>query len=201
MTRKTAKPAGTSAEALVKLFHASGALLDGHFLLSSGLHSAQYLQCALVLARPERAALLGKALAKLAPKKAELVLSPALGGLMIGQEVARALGLRHYFAERENGSMTLRRGFSVKPGERVLVVEDVITTGKSSREAMDVVIERGGEPVAALAIVDRSPLTPALGVPVHSLMKLEIPTYRPSDCPQCAQDLPLVKPGSRVVPR
>ena len=201
MTRRTAKPAGPSPESLIKLFHAAGALLDGHFLLSSGLHSAKYMQCALLLSRPERAEGLGRALAKLAPKKPELVVSPALGGLMIGHEVARALGVRHFFAERENGAMAFRRGFSVKPGERVLVVEDVITTGKSSKEVIDLIRASGGEVVGALSIVDRSAVQPQLGVPTRSLLTLEIPTFRPEDCPQCAARVPFVKPGSRTVPK
>lgn len=178
-----------------------GALLQGHFQLSSGLHSPQYMQCALLLARTPRAEALGKALAALlptlAPDKPDLVVSPAMGGLVIGHEVARALGVRAYFAERESGAMTLRRGFALKPGEKIVVVEDVVTTGKSSREALDLVRALGGEPVALLSIVNRSGGPVRVGVPAGSLLEMTIPSYRPEDCPECREGLPVTKPGSR----
>lgn len=178
-----------------------GALLQGHFLLSSGLHSPQYLQCALVLARPQKAEALGRALAALLPPLSadvpDLVLSPAMGGLVIGHEVARALGIRAYFTERENGAMTLRRGFALKRGEKVVVVEDVVTTGKSSREVMDLVRARGAEPLALLSIVNRSGGSLHLGVPSASLLDIAIQCYRPQDCVLCRGGQPVVKPGSR----
>src|SRR5579859_2656920 len=139
-----------------RLFLEHGALLKGHFLLSSGLHSDKYLQSALVLAHPARAEELGRALAAKIGAKPDLVVSPAMGGLIIGHEVARSLGVRHYFTERVDGTMTLRRGFSLKPGERVVVVEDVVTTGKSTREVFAVIRASGAEVAGALSIVDRS---------------------------------------------
>lgn len=189
------------AATLREWFVDEGALLQGHFELSSGLHSPQYMQCALLLSRPAKAEALGKALAALlsplVPDAPELVLSPAMGGLIIGQEVARALGTRAYFTEREAGAMTLRRGFSLKKGERVVVVEDVVTTGKSSREVMDLVRERGAEPIALLSIVNRSGGGLHLGVPAGSLLEMTIPSYRPEDCPLCREGSPAIKPGSR----
>ncbi|MBI3553223.1 MAG: orotate phosphoribosyltransferase [Elusimicrobia bacterium] len=179
------------------LFIDAGALLEGHFLLSSGLHSAQYMQCALLLAHPSLAARLGKALAAVQKEKPDLVLSPAMGGLIIGQEVARALDLRHYFTERQDGVMTLRRGFSLKTGEKIVVVEDVVTTGKSSKEVMDLSRAMGAEIVGWLSIVNRSGADLALDVPLKSLLKTTIPSFRPEDCPQCKEGRPFVKPGSR----
>src|SRR5687767_15475264 len=141
---------------VLKLFRESGALLEGHFKLSSGLHSGGYLQCALVLQHPAHAEALGRALAgKLASHRPTVVLSPALGGLIIGHEVARGLGVRAIFAERQEGVLTLRRGFTIAPGERVLVVEDVLTTGGSTRETIDVVTNAGGQVVGAASIINR----------------------------------------------
>jgi orotate phosphoribosyltransferase len=177
------------------MFIESGALLEGHFLLSSGLHSPNYMQSALVLADPKRASLLGAALAKLAPLKPDLIVSPAMGGLIIGQEVARALDVRHYFAERDNGLMSFRRGFSITKGESVIVIEDVVTTGKSSKEVMTLVRAQGGRVTNLLSIVDRG--APDLGVPAKSLLTLIFPTYDPKDCPLCKSGTPAVKPGSR----
>lgn len=184
-----------------QLFLDNGALLKGHFLLSSGLHSDRYLQCALVLARPSAAEQFGKSLAALVPRKPSLVVSPAMGGLIIGQEVARALGVRHVFAERDNGQMTLRRGFALQPGERAVLVEDVITTGKSSGEVMALAASKGARVTAALSIVCRSAKPPELGVPVRSLLNLEIASYKPEACPLCKQGTPAVKPGSRPNPK
>ena len=188
------------SDTLKSLFVEAGALLKGHFLLSSGLHSAQYLQCALLLSDTARAAVLGRELAKLQAQKPDLVLSPAMGGLIIGHEVARALKVRAYFAERENGAMTLRRGFALKPGEKVVVVEDVVTTAKSSGEVIALVRSRGAEVVGLLSIIDRSSGPLELPVPYSSLMKLRIETWAPEACVLCREGLPLVKPGSRELP-
>lgn len=179
------------------LFVETGALLRGHFLLSSGLHSPQYMQCALVLARPQFAERLGRALSSLLPEKPDLVLAPAMGGLIIGHEVARALGVRSYFTERAEGVMTLRRGFALSAGEKVVVVEDVVTTGKSSGEVLGLVGAAGAVPVGLLSIVDRASKPISLGVPNRSLIKLAIPSYRPEECPLCKQGIAFVKPGSR----
>ena len=186
---------------VLSMFEQSGALLEGHFLLSSGLHSAQYMQCALLLALPQRAEALGAALAKLWPQAPDLVVSPAMGGLIIGQAVARAFDARHYFAERENGAMTLRRGFTVKPGERVIVVEDVVTTGKSSQEVIDLLDALGAKVSCVMSVVDRSGGETKLKVPRHSLLQLAIPSHKAEDCPLCQQGLPFVKPGSRTQPK
>jgi orotate phosphoribosyltransferase len=183
---------------LLTLFRRSGALLEGHFRLSSGLHSPGYLQCALVLMRPRDAEALGAALGERARALgATHVLSPALGGIVIGQEVARALDLPALFAERVDGTLTLRRGFTLDPSDRVLVVEDVITTGGSTRETMEVARAAGATVVGACAIVDRSGSHPGLDVPFHALLPMALPTYQPEACPLCAQGLEVVKPGSR----
>ena len=189
------------------LFRSSGALLEGHFRLSSGLHSGGYLQCALVLQHPRDAEVLGKALAeRLAGLRPTVVLSPALGGLIIGHEVGRALGVRAIFAERQDGKLALRRGFTLADSERVLVVEDVMTTGGSTRETMEVAKAAGGQVVGTASIVDRSPSagsgqagTLQFDVPFISLLHIPLPTYEPDQCPLCALGLPVVKPGSRPV--
>ncbi len=183
----------------LELYRLKGAYLEGHFRLSSGLHSPGYLQSALVLQHPADAATLGLGLAvQVKSLKPSVVLSPALGGLIIGHEVARALGVRAIFAERAGGSaLTLRRGFALAPDDRVLVVEDVFTTGKSTRETIDVARDAGAQVVGAAAIVDRSGGTIDFGVPSHALVRLEVPTYEPDSCPLCAQGVPVVKPGSR----
>ena len=185
-------------EKVLDLFRQSKALLEGHFRLSSGLHSTGYLQCALVLQHPRDAEALGAAIGALAGgQHVDTVLSPALGGIVIGQEVARAVGARALFAEREEGALKLRRGFTIAAGERVLVVEDVVTTGGSTRETMEVARAAGAEVVAASAIVDRSGGAADLGVPLFALVELSLPTYRPEECPLCAAGIPVVKPGSR----
>ena len=188
---------------LLDLFRRSGALLEGHFRLTSGLHSPGYLQCALVLSQPESAATLGSALAdRLRGTRTTVVLSPALGGVIIGHEVARALGVRALFAERQDGMLTLRRGFTLSERDRVLVVEDVMTTGGSTKETMDVARAAGAQVVGAASIVNRSggPMTfDSFDVPVESLLEYSLPTYEPEKCPLCAQGLPVVKPGSRQV--
>jgi orotate phosphoribosyltransferase len=184
---------------LLRLFRSSGALLEGHFRLSSGLHSPGYLQCALVLSRPPDAEALGAALGeKLRSLGATIVLSPALGGIVIGQEVARALGLRAIFAERVDGTLTLRRGFTLSSDDRVIVVEDVLTTGGSTRETMDVAREHGAAIAGACAIVDRSGGQHGLDVPFETLLPMQVPTYAPEACPMCAAGQPVVKPGSRA---
>lgn len=188
----------TEAEVL-SLFRRSGALLEGHFLLSSGLHSPGYLQCALVLQFPRDAEALGAALgAAVRSVSATVILSPALGGIVIGQEVARALGVRAVFAERQEGTLTLRRGFSLGPDDRVLVVEDVVTTGGSTRETMQVARSAGARVVGACAIVDRSGGKQGLDVPFRALLVRDLPTYEAAQCPLCAQGVPVTKPGSRA---
>ncbi len=190
---------------LLDLFRRSGALLEGHFRLTSGLHSPGYLQCALVLQQPGHAETLGRAIAEaMSPLGATVVLSPALGGVVIGHEVGRALGVRAVFAERQDGVLALRRGFTLSGQDRVLVVEDVITTGGSTRETIQVANVSGARVVGAASIVDRSGgpgrasgLT--LDVPFHALLAIALPTYEPNACPLCAQGLPVVKPGSRPV--
>lgn len=180
------------------MFRRSGALLDGHFRLSSGLHSPSYLQCALVLQHPRDAEALGAALGDTVRSLgAATVLSPALGGIVIGQEVGRAPGVRAIVAERQDGTLTLRRGFTLDRGEKVLVVEDVVTTGGSTRETMDVARAAGAVVVGACGIVDRSGGKPDLGVPFHALLSMVVPAYQADDCPFCKQGMPVVKPGSR----
>ena len=191
---------------LLDLFRRSGALLEGHFRLSSGLHSAGYLQCALVLSHPQYAEMLGRAIAeRTRDLRPTVVLSPALGGVVIGHEVGRGLGIRAMFAERQDGELTLRRGFVLSETDRVLVIEDVLTTGGSTRETMQVATAAGGRVVGAAAIVDRSgpvttgQLTARFDVPFTALLKIDLPTYEPDRCPLCAQGLPVTKPGSRPV--
>lgn len=188
----------TAADVL-DLFRKSGALLEGHFRLSSGLHSNRYLQSALVLQHPEYASALGQAIAeRLRGLKPNVVLSPALGGIVIGQEVGRALGVRAIFAERQEGRLALRRGFAMSPADRAVVVEDVITTGGSTRETMDVAAAAGAEVVGAAAIIDRGTQAGRLHVPLVPLVRLEVPVYDPESCPMCARGEPVVKPGSRI---
>ena len=185
---------------LLDLFRRSGALLDGHFRLTSGLHSPGYLQCALVLQHPASAESLGRAIADGARGlRPNVVLSPALGGVVIGHEVGRALGVRALFAERQDGALTLRRGFVIAENDRVLVVEDVLTTGGSTRETMQVARASGGQVVGAASIVNRSGGRAEFDVPFASLLDIDLPTYEPDKCPLCAQGLPVVKPGSRIM--
>jgi orotate phosphoribosyltransferase len=185
---------------LLDLFRGSGALLEGHFRLTSGLHSSGYLQCALVLQHPVHAETLGRAIAeRTRDLRPTLVLSPALGGVVIGHEVARALGVRALFAERQDRALTLRRGFTIAETDRVLVVEDVLTTGGSTRETMEVAKAASGQVVGAAAIVDRSDGRVRFDVPLHALLEVELPAYEPDKCPLCAEGLPVIKPGSRPV--
>src|SRR6478672_10130000 len=185
---------------LLDLFRRSGALLEGHFRLTSGLHSTGYLQCALVLQHPPHAEALGVAIAQRTRHlRPTMVLSPAIGGIVIGHEVARALGVRAQFVERHDAMLTLRRGFMIAEADRVLVVEDVLTTGGSTRETIQVARAAGGQVVGAAAIVDRSGGRATFDVPFQALLNVDLPTYQPDACPLCAQGLPVVKPGSRPV--
>lgn len=184
---------------LLALFRRSGALLEGHFRLSSGLHSPGYLQCALVLSYPRDAEAIGAALAeRVRGFGATTVLSPALGGIVIGQELARALDVRALFAERQDGALTLRRGFALSAQDRVLVVEDVVTTAGSTRETIAVAQQHGATVVGACSIVDRSGGTHGLELPYAALLPMNLPTYKEEDCPLCKQGIPVVKPGSRA---
>lgn len=184
---------------VLKVFDKYNALLTGHFKLSSGLHSEKYLQCALVLQYPEAAEMLAKELAKkFAKEKIDVVAGPALGGITIAYEVARAIGVRGLFTERQDGKMVLRRGFSVKPGERVLVVEDVITTGGSTKEVVEVVKSLGGQVVGVGSIIDRSGAPVDFGARFESLAKIKIETFKEGDCPLCKRNIPVTKPGSRT---
>jgi len=183
-------------------FRASQALLEGHFLLSSGRHSAHYLQCARVLMDPMRASRLAAALAAKLPRDARQaiskVISPAMGGVIIGHEMGRALGVEAMFVERPTGTFELRRGFSITPGEKILIVEDVVTTGLSGREAIAAITAAGGEVIAAAALVDRSGSTADLGVPFTALVSFNFPTFAPGEIPPELAALPATKPGSRA---
>lgn len=186
---------------ILGIFRAHSALLEGHFVLSSGLHSDRYIQCALVLQHPRVAEQLCSELAaKLRHLGASIVAAPALGGMIVAHEVGRALGVRALFTERQDGVMTLRRGFSLAPGESTLVVEDVITTGGSTRETMKCVEQAGGKVVGVGALIDRSGGTADLGVPRATLVALKVQHYDPADCPLCKSGVPAVKPGSRAKP-
>ncbi|HEX5108286.1 MAG TPA: orotate phosphoribosyltransferase [Vicinamibacterales bacterium] len=188
-----------AADSILERFRRSGALLEGHFRLTSGLHSPGYLQCALVLQHPADAEACGQAIAALVRSYVPtVVLSPALGGIVIGQEVGRALGIRAIFAERQDAALTLRRGFSLSASDRVLVVEDVVTTGGSTRETIEVARAAGAAVVGAAAIIDRSGGRQQLDVPFHALATVALPTYQPDECPLCAAGQPVVKPGSRT---
>lgn len=188
-----------STEAILAAFRETGAYLNGHFRLTSGLHSPEYLQCAKVLQYPQHAGSFGQKIRAAFPSlEVDLVCSPAMGGLIIGHEVARAFGVRHIFTERDtDGKMTLRRGFAVTPGERVLIVEDVITTGGSTREVVELLNSLGAHVAAAASIIDRSAGKADVGVPRVALATLEVTAWDPATCPLCAQGLPVIKPGSR----
>lgn len=187
---------------IVAEFRASQALLEGHFLLSSGRHSAHYLQCARVLMDPMRASRLAAALAAKLPREVRQaigkVISPAMGGVIIGHETGRALGVEAMFVERPTGTFELRRGFSITPGEKILIVEDVVTTGLSGREAIAAITAAGGKVIAAAALVDRSGGTADLGVPFTALVSFNFPTFAPEDVPPELAALPAIKPGSRA---
>ena len=183
-------------------FRAADALLEGHFILSSGLRSGRYLQCARVLMDPARAERLARELASRLPKivsdQVEAVVSPAMGGVIIGHEMGRALGKPAMFVERPQGVFELRRGFSLEPGTKVLMVEDVVTTGLSSREAIEAVRKAGGDVIGEAALVDRSGGSADLGVPFTPLIRIDVPTYQPDSVPPELAAIPAVKPGSRA---
>lgn len=189
-------------EDVIAEFHAAGALLEGHFILSSGLRSPRYLQCARVLMDPRRAERLCRALAERIPAdiraRITAVVSPAMGGVIVGYEMARALGVEAMFVERPEGVFELRRGFRLAPGQEVLMMEDVVTTGLSSREAIKAIGEAGGKVIAAASLVDRSGGQADIGVPLYPLLKLDVPTYAPEALPPDLALLPPVKPGSRA---
>ena len=185
-------------EKVIDEFKQTGALLEGHFQLTSGLHSTVYLQCARVLQFPEKAEAFGRAIGQqFAGAGIQLVASPAIGGIVIGHEVARALGARFIWTEREGGEMTLRRGFTVSPGEKTLVVEDVITTGGSTRETIEALKSAGADVVGAASIIDRSGGSVEVGVPRVALATLRVLSVAASDCDACKMGEPAVKPGSR----
>ncbi len=185
-------------EKIMEILARYGVLQEGHFLLSSGLHSDKYLQCAQILQYPEQAGKLGGEVAKkFSEEKIDLVVGPALGGVVLAHEVARSLGCRGIFTERKDGIMQLRRGFSIEHGSRVLIVEDVVTTGKSALEVCEVVEKEGGEIAGIGSIVDRSPKDFEFPVPFRSIIRVEVETYTPGQCPLCDRGVPLVKPGSR----
>ena len=187
-----------NAEQVIDQFRTTGALLEGHFQLSSGLHSTVYLQCALVLQFPEKAEAFGRAIAeKFQDRGIQLVASPAIGGIVIGHEVARALGARFVWTEREAGQMTLRRGFTVSPGEKTLVVEDVVTTGGSTRDTIEALMKAGANVVAAASIIDRSAGSADVGVPLTALASLKVLSVEAAVCDACKLGEPVVKPGSR----
>jgi orotate phosphoribosyltransferase len=186
------------SEEVIQKFRETGALLEGHFVLSSGLHSAVYLQCALVLQHPREAEALGHAIAEeFQTENIQTVASPAIGGLIIGHEVARALGARFIWTERESGTMVLRRGFSVSTGERVLVVEDVVTTGGSTRETIAALRNYGASVIAAASIIDRSSGKAEVGAPRIALATLDVLSVEPDVCEACKRGEPAIKPGSR----
>ena len=189
----------TDEEVLAE-FKAADALLEGHFILSSGLRSPRYLQCARVLADPRRGSRLAESLAARLPSDLaiDIVVSPAMGGVIAGHEMARALGVEAVFLERPEGVFELRRGFRLTPGQRVLMMEDVVTTGLSSREAIAAISRAGGTVVAAAALVDRSDGTANLGVPFYPLIRLSVPTYAADDLPPELVAIPAIKPGSRA---
>jgi orotate phosphoribosyltransferase len=186
------------SEEVIQKFRETGALLEGHFVLTSGLHSAIYLQCARVLQHPREAEEFGRSIAEhFQTQNIQTVASPAIGGLIIGHEVARALGARFIWTERENGEMVLRRGFSVSPNERVLVVEDVVTTGGSTRETVAALQAYGANVIAAASIIDRSAGKAEVGVSRMALATLDVASVDPADCDACKRGEPAIKPGSR----
>ncbi len=186
------------SDEVLKIFKNTGALLEGHFILTSGLHSGKYFQCAKVFQYPQHAEALCTVIAEhFQDEKVDLVVSPAIGGIVVGQEVARLLKVRSIFLERKDGKMTLRRGFQVQQGEKVLVVEDVTTTGGSVKEVMDVISNKGCEILAVSAVVDRSGGKAQFGVPYFSIFQMEVVNYSPDNCPLCASGSVAVKPGSR----
>lgn len=186
---------------LLELFKSTGALQHGHFKLTSGLHSPDYFQCAKVLQYPQYNEILcGEIARHFHDWRVEIVVAPAIGGIMVGQEVARQMRVRGIFAEREDSKMSLRRGFEIKEGERVLVCEDVVTTGGSVQEVVGIVRKAGGTVVGVASIVDRSKTPINFGAKFFPLLKMEVPVYQPEACPLCKENVPIEKPGSRKVP-
>lgn len=197
---KTRKGVKVTREEIVEIFTKTGAMLTGHFRLTSGKHSNHYFQCAQVLQVPQYTKQLCKELAdRFKQYEVETVIGPAMGGVIVSYEVARALGTRSLFTERENGKMSLRRNFTITPGEKVLVVEDVITTGGSVAEVIDVVRKLGGEVIGVGVLVDRSNGKVDLGVTTEALLTVSVDTFEPDNCPLCQQGIPAIKPGSRQV--
>lgn len=186
-------------EEILSIFKSTEALLEGHFKLTSGLHSPQYFQCAKVLQYPKHTEMLCSLIADYyKDKSVDVVISPALGGIVVGQEVGRQLTSRTIFAERQDGVMQIRRGFEIKQGENVLICEDVVTTGGSTKEVIDIVHSNGGNVIGISSIVDRSGGTVKFDVPHQfSVLKMDVITYKPNDCPLCKQNIPILKPGSR----
>ncbi|MGH9898613.1 MAG: orotate phosphoribosyltransferase [Pyrinomonadaceae bacterium] len=185
-------------EEVLERFRKAGALLEGHFILTSGLHSPTYLQCALVLQHPEEAEIFGRDLAaRFVNAGVDVVASPAIGGIIIGYEVARRLGVPAIWTEREHGTMTLRRGFTIRPGERALVIEDVVTTGGSTRETISALEKHGALIIGAGSIIDRSGGEADVGYSRVALATLDVASFNPSECPLCAQGIGAIKPGSR----
>lgn len=188
-----------SSPALLDVFTSTGALLNGHFKLTSGLHSNTYFQCAKVLQHPEHLAEICRHIADhFKQNDIDTVISPAIGGIVVGTEVGRQLGVKTIFAERKDGTMSLRRGFSIEPGEKILVVEDVITTGGSVAEVIEIVKSYGGDIVGVGTVVDRSNGKVTLADNQYSLLSLEVRSYEPADCPLCKDNIPLESPGSRA---
>ncbi len=187
-------------ERVLEILKEAGVLLEGHFLLTSGRHSNKYLQCAKIFQDTKYSEeLCADLAAQFQDKGVELVIGPAIGAIQMSYEVSRHLGVKNIFAERENGAMTLRRSFSINPGQKVLVVEDVVTTGGSVREVIDLVREQGGEVVGVGVVVDRTGGKIDFGVPISSVISLDVTSYEAEDCPLCKEKLPLVKPGSRAL--
>ncbi len=183
---------------IIRILEESGALLSGHFQLRSGLHSSRFFQAALLLQYPDKAETVCRYLAdQYRDTRIDAVISPAVGGLIVGQEVARALGCRAIFADKEDGELVLKRGFSIKPGEKILVAEDVVTKGGRVQQTVDLVRARGGDVVGIAVIVDRSGGDAAFDVPFRSALKLSLPTFDPSECPLCKEGQPIDRPGSR----
>ena len=185
---------------VLDIFTETGVMLKGHFLLTSGRHSDTYMQCAHLFKYPQYSQMLAQDLVdQFAGQALDLVVGPAIGGIILSYEVSRLLGVQNMFVERENGAMTLRRGFEIQPGQKVLIVEDVVTTGGSVVETMDVVRAAGGEIIGVGVIVDRSAGKVDFGVPLHSVISMEVKSYPADECPVCETGLPLVKPGSRKI--
>ena len=188
-------------EKVIEILKEAGVLLEGHFLLTSGKHSNRYLQCAKIFKNTKYSEVLCKDLAdQFKDKNVDVVVGPAMGAVIMAYEVSRHLGVPNYFTERENGEMALRRGFEIKPGERILVVEDVITTGGSVKEVIKLLTEMGGNVIGVGSIVDRSNGTADFGVPFSSVIKIEVEAYEADECPLCKEGkIPVVKPGSRKI--